>query len=73
MLLIYPRVALSRGFMMHGLPKTTEWEGTSTFTKLQGAMSTSSPMVMFPTIAALIPIHTWLPITGVPFRAPRFA
>ena len=37
-----------------------------------GAMRTSSPIVMPPTIAALIPIHTSLPMVGTPLFFPRF-
>lgn len=58
---------------MQGLPNTTECEGISTFTKLLGAIITSSPMVIFPTIAELIPIQTLSPIVGQPLREPLFA
>ena len=59
-----PSVAQSLCFTMHGLPNTTECEGISIFTKLLGAISTSSPIVTFPTIAELMPIHTLSPIVG---------
>lgn len=72
MLFIYPSVAQSLCFIIHGLPNTTECDGMSTFTKLFGAISTSSPMVTFPTIAELMPIHTLSPMTGYPLRAPLF-
>ena len=39
---------------MQGLPNTTECDGMSTFTKLFGAIKTSSPIVIFPTITELI-------------------
>lgn len=64
MLFTYPSVAQSLCFTMHGLPNTTECEGMSIFTKLLGAISTSSPIVTFPTIAELMPIHTLSPIVG---------
>ena len=72
-LFTYSSVAQSLCLIMHGLPNTTECEGTSTFTKLLGAISTSSPMVIFPTMAALMPIQTLSPIVGQPFRGPLFA
>lgn len=64
MLFTYPSVAQSLSFTMHGLPNTTECESMSIFTKLLGAISTSSPIVTFPTIAELMPIHTLSPIVG---------
>lgn len=73
MLFIYPSVAQSLCFITQGLPNTTECEGIFTFTKLFGAISTSSPMVIFPTTAELIPIQTLSPIIGQPFREPLFA
>lgn len=57
---------------MQGLPNTTECDGMSTFTKLFGAISTSSPIVTFPTITELMPIHTLSPIVGQPLRLPLF-
>ena len=56
MLFTYPSVAQSLCFITQGLPNTTECEGISTFTKLFGAIKTSSPIVIFPTITELIPI-----------------
>lgn len=73
MLFTYPSVAQSLCFIMQGLPNTTECEGTSTFTKLLGAIITSSSIVIFPTTAELIPIQTLSPITGYPFREPLLA
>lgn len=64
MLFTYPSVAQSLCFITQGLPNTTECEGMSIFTKLLGAISTSSPIVTFPTIAELMPIHTLSPIVG---------
>lgn len=58
---------------MHGLPKTIEWSGTSQFTYEFGAIKTSLPTWIDPTIVAFTPIHTLSPITGVPLRFPRFS
>ena len=54
-------------------PNTIECEGISILTKEFGAIMTSSPIFMLPTITAPTPtpIHTLLPIVGVPFRLPR--
>lgn len=35
-----------------------------------GAINTSSPTVMLPTMVELMPIHTESPIVGVPLRFP---
>lgn len=48
-LLTYPSVAQSLCFITQGFPKTTECDGTSTLTKLFGAISTSSPIGYFST------------------------
>ena len=72
-LFTYPSVAQSLCFIIHGLPNTTECDGMSTFTKLFGAIKTSSPIVTFPTIAELIPIQTLSPIVGQPLREPLLA
>lgn len=55
---------------MQGLPYTTECGGMSVLTNELGAIITSSPIVIFPTTTAPTPIHTLLPIMGVPFRFP---
>ena len=61
---------MSLCLITHGLPNTTEWDGTSQFTYEFGAISTSSPIVTFPTMQAFIPIHTLLPILGTPLLPP---
>ena len=73
MLFTYPSVAQSLCLIIQGFPNTTECDGMSTFTKLFGAISTSSPIVTFPTIAELIPIQTLSPIVGQPFPEPLSA
>ena len=45
----------------------------SKFTKLNGAINTSFPIFMLPTITAFVPIQQLSPIIGVPFRLPRFS
>ena len=42
-------------------------------TKELGAIKTLLPIFIFPTITALVPIHTSSPITGVPFLLPLFS
>ena len=73
LLFIYPFVALSLYFTIHGFPKTTLWLGTSQFTKVLGAINTSSPIWICPIIVALTPIQTSLPMMGAPFLLPRFS
>ena len=72
-LLIYPSVALSLLIILPGFPITIEWSGTSKLTYELGAIKTSFPILILPTITALVPIHTSLPIIGVPFLLPLFS
>ena len=60
--LIYPIVAFSLLMILAGLPTTIEWSGMSQFTKLDGAIRTSEPIVILPTIIALVPIQQLSPI-----------
>ena len=59
--------------ILAGLPTTIEWSGTSKFTKLKGAIKTSDPIVIFPTITAFVPIQQLSPIVGAPALFPRFS
>ena len=70
---IYPSVAFSLLMIFAGLPTTIEWLGTSKFTKVKGAIKTSDPIVIFPTITALVPIQQLSPIFGTPALFPRFS
>lgn len=67
----YPSVAFSLYIILAGFPTTTEWSGTSKFTKLNGGIMTSFPIFMFPTITAFVPIQQLFPIVGVPALLPR--
>ena len=67
---MYPSVAFSLEMIWAGFPTTTELQGTSIFTYAFGAMRTLSPMVIPPTITALAPIQTSLPILGTPMDFP---
>lgn len=70
---MYCSVAFSLFFTIQGFPNTIEWEGMSRFTYVLGAIKTSSPIEIFPTIVELTPIHTSSPIVGVPSLIPLFS
>ena len=56
-----------------GFPITIECDGTSKFTNVNGAIRTSSPIFIFPTITEFVPIQTLSPILGHPFLFPLFS
>ena len=66
-LFIYPSVALSDGLISAGFPITIELSGTSIFTNAPGAIRTLFPILIFPTMTALGPIHTLFPIMEILF------
>ena len=49
---------------------TTEWLGTSKLTNVLGAINTSSPIIIFPTIVEFALIHTLFPMVGTPALFP---
>jgi hypothetical protein len=68
---MYPLVASIFGTMTAGFPITRQLEGTEMLTNALGAIITLSPILILPTITALVPIQTLLPIFGVPMFFPR--
>jgi len=73
MLFIYPSVAFSFLIIFAGFPIAIEFEGMSAFTNELGAIKTSFPIFIFPTITEPVTIQTLSPNIETPLCFPLLA